>query len=699
MNLVRRSILLTLVAALVSVLPAGADPALAGLQTGSDAPAVRAVVPRSRSPLLTAGKADPLAGVAQLKLGALDRYGLMAEDGSQKRDPQPYRFAIGREVALTPEEGGTWTQLADGIALWRLRVTASEATSLFFEFDRFFLPPSAELLIYAVDEESWIRPLKASDNNAERQLWTPLLETGDVVLELKVAEAERARVELSLAKVYQGYRGPGAERFDDGGPLTKSGACNVDVACPDGAAWGDQIRSVARYTFVKNGQGFLCSGALVNNTAGNFKPYFLTANHCVSTAQLAATVTAYFNYQNSTCRAPNSGASGGNGNGQLNQFISGASLRAHWGPSDFALLELNGSPQMSWNPYWAGWSRSSANPMSGVGIHHPQGDEKRISFENDPLSTTDYIPDPVGNAFFLQVSDWDKGTTEGGSSGSPLFDQNKRIVGALTGGFAACGNNQPDWYGRFSVSWSGGGASASRLSDWLDPTSSGNSVLNGTSQTAGPATPAAPTNLTATPISTTQINLEWQDKSNNETAFAVESRPFGGTFVEIGTVPANSTGAQVVNLSQGTFYDFRVRARNSAGNSAYSNIAGASTFAPTGPCVPGTNTLCLLDDRFRVETTWRTPQGATGLGTGVELTPDTGYFWFFNANNVEMVVKVLDACNPPFNRFWVFAGGLTNVEVRLTVTDTDSGAVQVYTNPLRTPFQPIQDTEAFATCP
>jgi hypothetical protein len=115
--------------------------------------------------------------------------------------------------------------------------------------------------------------------------------------------------------------------------------------------------------------------------------------------------------------------------------------------------------------------------------------------------------------------------------------------------------------------------------------------------------------------------------------------------------------------------------------------------------VPGTNTLCLLDDRFRVETTWRTPQGATGLGTGVELTPDTGYFWFFNANNVEMVVKVLDACNPPFNRFWVFAGGLTNVEVRLTVTDTDSGAVQVYTNPLRTPFQPIQDTEAFATCP
>jgi hypothetical protein len=100
-----------------------------------------------------------------------------------------------------------------------------------------------------------------------------------------------------------------------------------------------------------------------------------------------------------------------------------------------------------------------------------------------------------------------------------------------------------------------------------------------------------------------------------------------------------------------------------------------------------------------VETSWENRQGATGFGHPVELTPDTGYFWFFNAENVEMVVKVLNGCSIT-NRWWVFAGGLTDVEVTLTVTDMLTGSTtKQYFNPQRTPFQPIQDTSAFATCP
>jgi hypothetical protein len=83
---------------------------------------------------------------------------------------------------------------------------------------------------------------------------------------------------------------------------------------------------------------------------------------------------------------------------------------------------------------------------------------------------------------------------------------------------------------------------------------------------------------------------------------------------------------------------------------------------------------------------------------GVQLTADTGYFWFFSDANVEMVVKVLNAC-PVNNKYWVFAGGLTNVRVTVSVTDTSNGSVQTYVNPQSTPFQPIQDTAAFATCP
>jgi hypothetical protein len=120
--------------------------------------------------------------------------------------------------------------------------------------------------------------------------------------------------------------------------------------------------------------------------------------------------------------------------------------------------------------------------------------------------------------------------------------------------------------------------------------------------------------------------------------------------------------------------------------------------AASGPCLAGDASLCLNSGRFRVEATWETADGASGAGHAVPLTADTGYFWFFAAANVEVVVKVLDACGP-FERFWVFASGLTDVGVVLEVTDTLSGEVRVYENPLGRAYPPLQDTDAFATCP
>jgi hypothetical protein len=110
--------------------------------------------------------------------------------------------------------------------------------------------------------------------------------------------------------------------------------------------------------------------------------------------------------------------------------------------------------------------------------------------------------------------------------------------------------------------------------------------------------------------------------------------------------------------------------------------------------------LFLNDGRFQVTAEWATAQDDSGLGVPALLTDETGYFYFFSPDNVELVVKVLNACNlPGFNNFWVFAAGLTNVEVTLTVTDTQTGQVKTYSNPLGRAFQPIQDTSAFATCP
>jgi hypothetical protein len=112
--------------------------------------------------------------------------------------------------------------------------------------------------------------------------------------------------------------------------------------------------------------------------------------------------------------------------------------------------------------------------------------------------------------------------------------------------------------------------------------------------------------------------------------------------------------------------------------------------------IPGRSVL-LNDDRFRIDVTWQTKDGHSGTGTPVQLTRDTAYFWFFDSGNVEMVVKVLNAC--AFGNYWVFAGGLTNVDVVMTVTDTRTGRSNRYTNPQGTPFRPLQDTAAFPTCP
>ncbi len=120
-------------------------------------------------------------------------------------------------------------------------------------------------------------------------------------------------------------------------------------------------------------------------------------------------------------------------------------------------------------------------------------------------------------------------------------------------------------------------------------------------------------------------------------------------------------------------------------------------FTPLPPCTMGPQTLCLLGGRFAVNASWATVDGASGPAEAVNLTPDTGYLWFFAAANVEALVKVLDGCAIS-GHFWVFAGGLTNVAVTTTVTDTHTGAVKVYQNLQGHPFAPLQDTAAFE-CP
>lgn len=372
----------------------------------------------------------------------------------------PLYIARAVEYRIDSDTTGSWEQLADQRWVWRAVVHAEQAASVGVTLARTPLVDQATVHAYAPDG-SRVHSLMALNDS----LRSPLIGGETLVVEV-VLPASLGRDLITIQRLDYGFMDPANGRSEQ-----KSGACNVDVVCPEGDAWRDEIRSVARYTFSTLIGTALCTGSLVNNVAADRRPLFLTANHCVSDEAGANSMTVYWNYETSSC--------GGSPNGSLNQSQSGASLLATGEDSDFTLVELDATPDDAFGVYYAGWDATGAVPQAVTAIHHPAGDEKRISFENDALTQTDYNSDTTDpSAQFWRVADWDLGTTEGGSSGSGIWNDARRIVGQLSGGGAACGNDEPDWYGRFSDNWSNGSATNS-LQPHLDPASSGALTVDG----------------------------------------------------------------------------------------------------------------------------------------------------------------------------------------------------------------------------
>lgn len=424
------------------------------------------VLPKSSGPLGPTGQ--HLDNIDTIVMPLVDTEKLLLED-SLRQPGEPPRFAQSIETQINPETHGTWEILNDDVHLWRLRIGSTDAVSLNFGFTDYYMPEGGNLYVYTTDYSEVLGPYTSQDNTDYGQLWTPIINADEVVIEVSLPQAVADELRLELTSVNHGY-----QDFDQ---AEKSGACNVDTICSQADSWRNEIRSVGRYTI--SGM-YLCTGALINNTAQDLKPYFLTANHCLDTSGEAASVVVYWNYQSPTCRAVNSTQNGVSISTAGFPTQSGSTLRATYAPSDMTLLELSSPVSGGVNAFWSGWDRNNANATSVVAIHHPQGHEKRISFSNQLTTITSYLGTAIpGEGTHLRVIDWDLGTTEGGSSGSPLYNQNHHIVGQLHGGYAACGNDDSDWYGRLYTSWTGGGTNSTRLSNWLDPTNSGVMVLNG----------------------------------------------------------------------------------------------------------------------------------------------------------------------------------------------------------------------------
>ncbi len=380
------------------------------------------------------------AAAPTLMLATPDVETMLAEDALAPKN-QPMRYGALLPLGVSPQTAGAWTTTTDGTPVWQLRIESPGAKTVSVAFDQFELAPGAELFVYNDDKEMLLGAFTANNNKANGQFAIQPVIGDALTLELMQPDWVAFESTLDVSVLVHDYVGV----LKSAGGF-KAGSCNIDVNCPEGANWQDEKRSVAR-TF---SGGFLCSGALINNTENDGRQLFLTANHCGSMNN----AVFLFNYERANC---------GSGFAPTNQSVQGSALQASGSNSDYRLVEITESIPTAYEPFYAGWNRSSAAPANTVGIHHPSGDEKKICSDNQ-------VPSKNGSNWWIK--EWDKGVTEGGSSGSPLFNPAGQIIGQLCCGQAACGFLFNDYYGRMDLSFSG-------MSSDLDPNGSGTVSVDG----------------------------------------------------------------------------------------------------------------------------------------------------------------------------------------------------------------------------
>ncbi len=395
-----------------------------------------------------------------------DNSALIKTELKSQIDGRPVHFAKGVSVNITPETHGKWEEYNDSELQWHLIIQSPNAYSLNLGFNNFKLPESSLFYISNKSGSDIKGPFTEKDNKEHKEFWSPLVRGDEIYLILIVPFDKKEELQFNLTKVSHDY-------LDFSSAI--SGDCNLDVICgeEDGFEMVDQYRDIIRSVGAYHINGVAtCTGALINNTRQDKTPYFLTADHCGVNSATDASIVVYWNYENSYCRELGSSDNSDEGDGSFDQFNMGSILRASGENTDFTLLELNSPVPDQFNPFYAGWNAEDVYPSEAICIHHPGVEEKRISFEFDQLTSNNSIN-------YIYVSDWDIGTTEGGSSGSPLFNNSKQIIGQLRGGQAACTNDLFDRFGRMARSWLGNNTVSGSLKPWLDPDNTGVLFLDG----------------------------------------------------------------------------------------------------------------------------------------------------------------------------------------------------------------------------
>lgn len=518
--------------------------------------------------------AEDLKSIPNVYFSSPDIDALRAEDAEvDGKGIAPWRFGYNNYTDLDFNNSGRWINLGENGRLWQLKITCEQAQTVNLMFTKTQIPEGNLLYLYN-PEKTFVLGAFTQNWIYEGSLFTELVPGSTLIVEYYVSpENINNRGNIHIEQVVHGYRT--AKEFQEkafGG----AASCNMNVACSDANGWEDQIRSAVMLASNSSAGSGFCSGALINNTANDGKPYVLTANHCASGINAGATISWFFrfNWQSATCNNP--------GSIPAYQSLNGGIMRAKRTPSDFALVEItgglsNGTVPASHTPYFSGWNRSNTAPTSTVCIHHPAGDIKKISFDDDPATAVQAMGSSEANSSWRVV--WDRNTTtEGGSSGSPLFDQNKRIIGQLWGGSASCNNlNGPDYYGRLYNSWEPSGSnSTNQLKYWLDPTGSGQTAIDGYDPYLVTVTLDAKLESVVSPISVscntsvTPVVKIKNSGTNTLTSATVSYRIDNGAWVTQNWTGNLATGATAnvsfaaVTVSEGT-HTFRAKVESPNG--------------------------------------------------------------------------------------------------------------------------------------
>jgi hypothetical protein len=385
------------------------------------------------------------------QIHTFDNSELIAEAEVNDSKDIPWQFGKNIDVEIDIIKHAVIDTLKNG-KLYRYEICSENAITINIRFKKYIVPENTVLYIYSSDKKDIIGGFTNKNMQESETFATGLIKGDRIIIEYFEPNNSKFHGKLIIDRITHGFRT--VSDYNKG--FGQSGACNMNVACSDADDWRNEIKSVCM--LVSGSSGF-CSGTLINNTKDDAKPYILTADHCYHNP---ADIIYMFNWESETCNNPTLSPA--------HDDLSGSVLVARNSVSDFCLFEMNDIPPFNYEVFYSGWNISDNQSNNSVCIHHPSGDIKKISFDDHP-PVSDFYEGYIGleNSHWKVI--WDRSTTtESGSSGSPLFNESRQIIGQLHGGYASCGNlNEPDWYGKLSYSWNYDDSAEKQLKIWLDP--------------------------------------------------------------------------------------------------------------------------------------------------------------------------------------------------------------------------------------